>query len=91
MRKLFIVPLLLISCVVLAQVEKPSSLSIIPKPVSIVEKNTKPYKLTNQTAWMLMLAAARWLGMEINLAAKVMCATFGAATVWLTVRSPSGP
>ena len=46
-----------------------------------------PEEAYSNTAWMLMLAAARWLGMEINLAAKVMCATFGAATVWLTMRS----
>jgi hexosaminidase len=48
MRKIFIVPLLLISCAVFAQVEKTSSLAIIPKPVSLVEKKTKPYKLTDQ-------------------------------------------
>lgn len=48
MRKIFIVPLLLISCVVVAQVNKPSSLSIIPKPVSVVEKKSRPYLLSDQ-------------------------------------------
>jgi hexosaminidase len=48
MRKIFFLPLLFISGFVFSQAEKKATLSIIPKPVSIVEKNSKPYSLGNQ-------------------------------------------